>query len=593
MSITRLFDLAYDSLKRYPKEDIIVTKYDGVWEKISTKHFVDQGNKLSRGLLQLGIAPGDKIGLVSTNNRTEWCIADLGISQLGVVTVPVYPTISVEDYIYIFNNAEIKYCFVSDKDLYEKLMQVKPEVPSLVGVFTFDEVEGAPHWSEVMSLGENNISQQEVEDLKDTVDGEDVATIIYTSGTTGKPKGVMLTHRNIISNLMAVDHRIPKIRKNYKEVRGLSFLPICHVFERIVYYFYLYNGYSIYFAESIDKLGENLKEVKPHYVTVVPRLLEKVYDKIYAKGISSGGLKKLIFLWAMGVGKKYEIGKPKTLKQIIADKLVFSKWREALGGEIFTLVSGSAALSVSLNKKFQAAGIPILEGYGLTETSPVIAVSSFERMKPGSVGHPLDNLDVKIAEDGEILVKGPSVMKGYYKNPEQTKEAFTEDGYFKTGDIGFIDEEGFLIITDRKKEMFKTSGGKYVAPQIIENKAKNSRFIEQIMVVGEGEKMPCALVQPNFVFAKRWAELHKLNIGKTPAEMAASPELKTRIEKEISKLNEKLGNWEKIKKIELVPDVWTTENGMLTPTLKLRRRIILQKYADLYNKLYDRDGEEA
>ena len=539
MSITRLFDIAHNSLKKFPKDDVLATKYDGKWEKISTQQFVDLGDKFSRGLLKSGITKGDKIGLVSTNNRTEWCIADLGISQIGAISVPVYPTISEEDYVYIFNNAELKYCFVSDKDLYEKLLRVKEQVPSLVGIFTFDEVEGAANWSEILSLGEDKSNQYEVEDLRDLVNEDDVATIIYTSGTTGRPKGVMLSHKNIISNVFAVDSRIPKKKIDYKEIKTLSFLPICHVFERLVYLYYLYSGFSIYFAESIDKIGDNMKEVKPHYMSVVPRLLEKVYDKIYNKGISAGGLKKMIFLWALGVNKNYEPGTPKNLKQRIADKLVFSKWREGLGGNIIT---------------------------------------------------PLDNLDVKIDKDGEILVKGPSVMKGYYKNPEQTKEAFSEDGYFKTGDIGYIDDEGFLIITDRKKEMFKTSGGKYIAPQVIENMAKSSRFIEQIMVVGDGEKMPCALVQPDFTFVKRWAEIHKINIGTKPEEMVKSAELKQRIEKEIAKLNEKLGNWEQIKKIELTPDVWSVGNGMLTPTMKLRRKIIKEKYIDLYNKLYEKEA---
>ena len=590
MSITRLFDIVHNSLKKFPKDDVLATKYDGKWEKISTQQFVDLGDKFSRGLLKSGITKGDKIGLVSTNNRTEWCIADLGISQIGAISVPVYPTISEEDYVYIFNNAELKYCFVSDKDLYEKLLRVKEQVPSLVGIFTFDEVEGAANWSEILSLGEDKSNQYEVEDLRDLVNEDDIATIIYTSGTTGRPKGVMLSHKNIISNVFAVDSRIPKKKIDYKEIKTLSFLPICHVFERLVYLYYLYSGFSIYFAESIDKIGDNMKEVKPHYMSVVPRLLEKVYDKIYNKGISAGGLKKMIFLWALGTIKDYELGTPKNFKQRLADRLVFSKWREGLGGNIITLISGSAALSKNLNKKFQAAGIPIIEGYGLTETSPVIAVNSFEKMKIGSVGQPLENLDVKIDKDGEILVKGPSVMKGYYKNPEQTKEAFSEDGYFKTGDIGYIDDEGFLIITDRKKEMFKTSGGKYIAPQVIENMAKSSRFIEQIMVVGDGEKMPCALVQPDFTFVKRWAEIHKINIGTKPEEMVKSTELKQRIEKEIAKLNEKLGNWEQIKKIELTPDVWSVGNGMLTPTMKLRRKIIKEKYIDLYNKLYEKEA---
>ena len=591
MAITRLFDIPYEALKNYPKEDALATKYAGTWEKLSTQDFINQGNQFSRGLLSLDVKVGDRIGLVSTNNRTEWFVADLGISQIGAITVPVYPTISIEDYVYIFNDAEIKYCFVSDKGLYEKLLQVKEKVSSLIEIFTFDEVENAKNWSEILHLG-NDFSQEEVENRKKGIKEEDLATIIYTSGTTGSPKGVMLTHKNIISNVLGVENRIPIPNKDYKEIRTLSFLPICHILERMVCYFYFHHGFSTYFAESIEKIGENMKEVKPHFVTVVPRLLEKVYDKIYHKGISAGGLKKLIFLWAMGVNKKYQLGQPKNWKQKLADKLVFSKWREGLGGEIVSLISGSAALSISLNKKFQAAGIPIIEGYGLTETSPVIAVNSFDQMKLGSVGKPLDNLQVKIADDGEILVKGPSVTQGYLNKPEQTKEAFTEDGFFKTGDIGHIDEEGFLIITDRKKEMFKTSGGKYVAPQMIENKAKASRFIEQIMVVGEGEKMPCAFVQPEFDFVKRWAELHNLDIGRTPEEMVKSPELKKRIEKEIDKLNQKLGNWEQVKRIELTPEIWSVDNGMLTPTMKLKRKVIKERYIDLYNKLYEKEANE-
>lgn len=591
MAITRLFDIPYEALKNYPKEDALATKYAGTWEKLSTQDFINQGNQFSRGLLSLDVKVGDRIGLVSTNNRTEWFVADLGISQIGAITVPVYPTISIEDYVYIFNDAEVKYCFVSDKGLYEKLLQVKEKVSSLIEIFTFDEVENAKNWSEILHLG-NDFSQEEVENRKKGIKEEDLATIIYTSGTTGSPKGVMLTHKNIISNVLGVENRIPIPNKDYKEIRTLSFLPICHILERMVCYFYFHHGFSTYFAESIEKIGENMKEVKPHFVTVVPRLLEKVYDKIYHKGISAGGLKKLIFLWAMGVNKKYQLGQPKNWKQKLADKLVFSKWREGLGGEIVSLISGSAALSISLNKKFQAAGIPIIEGYGLTETSPVIAVNSFDQMKLGSVGKPLDNLQVKIADDGEILVKGPSVTQGYLNKPEQTKEAFTEDGFFKTGDIGHIDEEGFLIITDRKKEMFKTSGGKYVAPQMIENKAKASRFIEQIMVVGEGEKMPCAFVQPEFDFVKRWAELHNLDIGRTPEEMVKSPELKKRIEKEIDKLNQKLGNWEQVKRIELTPEIWSVDNGMLTPTMKLKRKVIKERYIDLYNKLYEKETDK-
>ena len=535
------------------------------------------------------IKPGDKIGLISTNNRTEWYIMDLGILQIGAIDVPVYPTISVEDYIYIFNNAEIKYVFVSDKDLYEKLLQVKPQVESLKGIFTFDEIPGAANWKEVLDLGENEDNQQEIEDIAKTIQPDDLATLIYTSGTTGRPKGVMLTHRNIVANVLACDHIIPRNWKlEYTDIKVLSFLPICHIFERMISYLFMYNGFSIHFAESIEKIGDNVKEVKPHYMTVVPRLVEKVYDKIVDKGAAAGGLKTKIFYWALSLLENYDMKKPKSLKHRIADKLVFSKWREGLGGNMITLVSGSAALSTKLNRSFHGAGIPILEGYGLTETSPVIAVNSFERVKIGTVGHVLDNLDVKIQADGEITVKGPSVFQGYYKDDEKTKEAFTEDGYFMTGDIGHIDAEGFLHITDRKKEMFKTSGGKYVAPQVLENLAKGSKFIEQIMVVGDGEKMPCALVQPDYAFAKLWAERKHLKIGKTPEEMANSPELKARIMKDINLLNATLGKWEQIKKIELTPTLWTIEDGLLTPTMKLKRKAVKEKFFNLYEKLYDR-----
>lgn len=590
MTYSRIFDIAYHAAKEFPKDNMFVTKYNGKWDKTSSSEFINLGCQFSRGLLKMGIKPGDKIAVITTATRTEWAVVDLGILQIGAISVPVYPTISPADYEYIFNNAEIKFCFVSDKDLYAKVAEVKAKIPSLQGVFSFDQIEGVSNWKEVLDMGTDEATQNEVEDLSKAISPLDLATIIYTSGTTGKPKGVMLSHDNIVSNVIYSTPRIPKGNNfNFKTARALSFLPICHIFERMIFYLYQANGLSIYFAESIDKMGENIKEVKPHYMTVVPRLIEKVYDKIYTKGTEAGGLKAKIFLWALGVNEaKKSIGKPTGLKQKIADKLVFSKWREGLGGEIVTLVSGSAALSERLNLLFQNAGIPILEGYGLTETSPVISVNSFEHLKVGTVGFPLENLKVKIQEDGEITVKGPSVFMGYYKNEQQTKDAFTEDGFFKTGDIGHLDEEGFLKITDRKKEMFKTSGGKYIAPQIIENLCKASKFIEQIMVVGDGEKMPCALVQPDFAFCKSWADLKKIEIGNTPAEMSKSKELKDRIFQEIEKINVGLGHWEQIKKITLTPDVWSIEGGELTPTLKLKRKIVKEKYLDLYNEMYGR-----
>ncbi|WP_448670127.1 AMP-dependent synthetase/ligase [Chryseobacterium koreense] len=588
MTIKRIFVFAHNALEKYSREDMFVTKYHGEWEKTSTQEYINMGNQISRGLLKLGIKPGDKISLITTATRTEWAVMDLGISQIGAVSVPVYPSISPEDYDFIFNDAEVKYCFVSDRELLDKVMQIKPNVSSLQGVFTFDQIDGAANWREILDLGKDEETQGEVEDISKSIVSDDLATIIYTSGTTGKPKGVMLTHKNIVSNVLASDPRIPRVKgMDFKEIKVLSFLPICHIFERMLFYLYQYNGYSIHFAESIEKMGDNIKEVKPHLMSVVPRLIEKVYDKIYDKGTSAGGLKSKIFLWALGVNKaKKEIGKPSGIKEIIADKLVFSKWREGLGGNIITLVSGSAALSARLNKMFQNAGIPILEGYGLTETSPVISVNSFGKIKIGTVGHVLENLDVKIQEDGEITVKGPSVFVGYFNNEQMTREAFTEDGYFKTGDIGHIDDEGYLHITDRKKEMFKTSGGKYVAPQVIENLAKASKFIEQIMVVGEGEKMPCALIQPDFNFAKNWAERKGYQLGDQPEQVVKSPELIARIGKEIDYLNTKLGSWEQIKRFELTPDVWSIESGQLTPTLKLKRKAVKEKYIKLYNKMY-------
>ncbi len=589
MKIERLFDIARNYAENFPKADMFATKRNGKWEKISTAEFISLGNKFSRGLLKLGISPGDKISLITSATCTEWAAVDFGALQIGVITVPVYPTISPADYEFIFNDAEIKYCFVSDKKLLQKVEEIKAKVPSLQGIFTFEEVEGAANWIEIIDLGESEATQNEVEDLSNAIRAEDLATLIYTSGTTGRPKGVMLTHRNIIANIEGC-YNITPIRKglSYKNTRVLSFLPICHIFERMLFYFFQCRGFSFYFAESFDKLGENIKEVKPHYMTVVPRVLEKVYDKIYQKGTANGGLKSKIFHWAIRVAEnKKGIGKPKGIKEKLADKLVFKKWREGLGGEIITLVSGSASLSERLNKIYQNAGIPILEGYGLTETSPVVAVNSFDRMKIGTVGPIVKNLDVKIQPDGEISVKGESIFKSYYNNEELTQEAFTEDGYFKTGDIGFIDEEGFLKITDRKKEMFKTSGGKYIAPQIIENLAKSSKFIERIMVVGDGEKMPCAIVQPDFSFAKNWAIIKHYNIGETPEQMSQDPKLKARIEKEIAKINTSLGNWEQIKKIELSPEIWSIEGGELTPTLKLKRKNIKEKYIALYNKLYE------
>jgi len=587
-ALKRLFDFPYYQLEKYNLNDALVTKYDGVWKSTSSREYIDQVNKISRGLLRLGVQPNDKVALISTNNRTEWNIMDIGIMQLGAQDVPIYPTISEEDYSYVLNHSESVYCFVSDKEVYDKVMAIKGEVESLKEVYTFDRIDGAKNWTEVLELGEDDSNQSEVQSLMDKVTEDDLATLIYTSGTTGRPKGVMLSHKNIASNAIHSSTRLPLDQGNAK---ALSFLPVCHVYERMLQYMYQFNGVSVYFAESIETISDNLKEVKPEVMSAVPRLLEKVYDKIIAKGADLTGLKKKLFFWAVELGLQYEpYGQNGWLyeqKLKLARKLIFSKWQEALGGNLKVIASGSAALQSRLARVFNAAGMGVMEGYGLTETSPVVSVNDMRNkgFKIGTVGRPIPETDVKIAEDGEILVKGPQVMMGYYKDQEKTDEVLT-DGYFHTGDIGEICKDGFLKITDRKKEMFKTSGGKYIAPQIIENVMKQSRFIEQIMVIGEGEKMPAALIQLNEEFVQDWAERKGLNLGNSLSEMIQHNELVERVQEEIDLHNQKFGNWEKIKKFELTPDVWSIEEEHLTPTMKLKRRVIKDKYMDLYRKIY-------
>ncbi|MDO5654537.1 MAG: long-chain fatty acid--CoA ligase [Flavobacteriaceae bacterium] len=593
MKIERLFDIVYHQANTKPLDDALVSKTSGSWVKTSTSKYIEQANQISRGLLRLGVNPGDKIALISTNNRTEWNIMDIGLQQIGAISVPVYPSISPEEYEYIFNQAEIKLAFVSDQALYDKMLITKPNTPDLTGIYTFDQINGAANWNEILTLGQDQSNQNDVEDIKNKIQTQDIVTIIYTSGTTGKPKGVVLTHQNIVSNVLDSNERVPDMGANG---RALSFLPICHVFERMLIYLYQYNSIAIYYAESVETIGDNLKETSPTVMSVVPRLVEKVYSRIYDKGSTAGGIKTKIFMWALDLIKDYEPYKEMPfmwkIKYKIADAVVFKKWREGVGGNLVTMVSGSAKLSERLNKMFWAAGIPILEGYGLTETSPVISVNAMtpEGFAIGSVGKPINNVDVRLAEDGEIQVKGPNIFHEYYKQPEMTKEVFTEDGYFMTGDIGEL-RNGLLFITDRKKQMFKTSGGKYVAPQIIENVMKQIPFIEQIMVVGEGEKMPCALIQPNFEYVREFIKRNDLPFDNpTMKEMAESKLLKDLIMEEIKVVNKQFGNWEQIKKIELTPEEWTIDNGLLTPTLKHKRKNIQQKFQDLYDKMYsDKD----
>lgn len=585
--ITRLFDFPYYAEKRFNLDKAFVTKYHGKWESISSKEYIAKANAISRGLLRLGVQPDEKIAVISTNNRTEWNVVDIGILQVGAQNVPIYPTISKEDYEYILNHSEATYCFVSDTTILEKLNQIKGNT-KLKEVYTFDEVKGEKHWSEVLTLGEDDGNQSEVEDRMNAVTSSSLATLIYTSGTTGRPKGVMLSHGNIVSNVLSSEKRVPL---DTGEAVSLSFLPVCHIFERMILYLYQYCGITIYFAESIEAMSDNLKEVRPHVMTAVPRLYEKVFDKIYGRGEELSGIKQKLFYWAIETGLKYEPyganGWWYERKLAIARKLIFSKIKDGLGGRLDLMVSGSAALQPRLTRFFAAAGMPIMEGYGLTETSPVVSVNDQRNkgFRIGTVGRIIDNVEVKIAEDGEILVKGPNVMQGYYKDPEKTKEVMTGD-YFHTGDIGEVSEDGFLKITDRKKEMFKTSGGKYVAPALLEGELKQSRFIEQVMVVGEGEKMPAALIQPNFVFIKDWIERKGKEIGKTHEEIACSEIVIARIQREVDACNTNFGKWEQIKKFELTPDEWSIDGGHLTPTMKMKRKIIKGIYSDLYEKIY-------
>jgi len=585
--ITRLFDFPYYQLEKYNLKKAFTSKKDGQWQSISTQEYISQVNAISRGLLRLGIQTNDKIAVISTTNRTEWNIVDIGILQVGAQNVPIYPTICKEDYEYILNHSEATYCFVSDASILEKLNVIKGNT-KLKAVYTFNEIENESSWNEVLKLGKDTSNQDVVEDRKNQVKPTDLATLIYTSGTTGTPKGVMLSHNNLVSNVIDSEKRVPF---DYGKSKALSFLPVCHVFERMILYLYQYCGVEIYFAESIEAMSDNLKEVKPNVMTAVPRLYEKVYDKIVAKGSELNGLKKSLFFWAIDVGLKFEPyganGWWYEQQLKIARKLIFSKWQKGLGGNLELMVSGSAALQPRLTRIFAAADMPIMEGYGLTETSPVVSVNDQRNkgFKIGTVGRIIDNVEVKIAEDGEILVKGPNVMLGYYKDEEKTAEVMTGD-FFHTGDIGEIDAEGFLKITDRKKEMFKTSGGKYVAPALIENQLKQSRFIEQVMVIGEGEKMPAAIIQPNFQFIQDWIKRKKKDVKSDYESIASSQIIRDRIQREIDYANKNFGKWEQVKAFELTPDVWSVESGHLTPTMKMKRKIIKEKYINLYNKIY-------
>lgn len=586
---TRLFDLLPYQQTNHPQEICLAEKVTENGQKFykgySTQECINIVNQLSKALLKLGVKPNDKIGLIA-NNRPQWNFVDLASQQIGAINVPIYPTITESEYKFIFNDAEISYCFVSDADLFAKIQSIKSDVPSLKDVFTFNEVAGATNWETLLEeLSADDLKQ--IETLKAGIKPNDLATIIYTSGTTGNPKGVMLSHNNIISNIKST-LSIQEMMVAGK--RSLSFLPLCHSFERMVVYTYMAVGMSVYYAETLETIGENLKEVKPHFFTTVPRLLEKVYEKIMEKGNALEGFRKKLFFWSLDLASRYELNSKQGLgyniQLAIARKLVFSKWKEALGGEVEALVSGAAALNAKLGTLFTGAGIPIIEGYGLTETSPVLTSNRLEETnrKLGTIGIPIPGVEIKIAEDGEILAKGPNIMMGYYKRPDLTAEVIDSNGWFHTGDIGVYDGK-FLKITDRKKELFKTSGGKYVAPQPIENKMKESPLIEQVMVVGSERKFVSGLIVPSFMSLEAWCKNNNV-IFPGNAGVIRIPEVVKAIEKEVERINQDINHVEQIKKFTLLPAEWGVATGELTPTMKLKRKVILEKFSAEIEQMY-------
>jgi long-chain acyl-CoA synthetase len=588
----RLFDCIDYHLQRKPLPDMFAGKENGQWRKYSTPEIRETVDKLSAGLLNLGIGPGDmtpegrdKVTIIC-KNRPEWLMIDMAVQQIGAVLTPVYPTISIGELEFILQDAQVKLVIVNDEDLYHKVQHVLPSVPSLKDIYTIEKVPGAKQWKEILALGDAAAAAK-VRTIADSIQYEDLATIIYTSGTTGKPKGVMLSHRNIMSNVIDCIPCFPP----GEDMRALSFLPLNHVFERMVSYIYLFKGTAIYYAESLETIGDNLKEVQPTMFTTVPRLLEKVYDKIMAKGAELTGIKRKLFFWAHDLATRFEINKNMgigyRMQLALANKIIFSKWREALGNRLLCIVTGGAACQVRLIRIFTAAGIPIMEGYGLTETSPVISVNRYQEKdrKFGTVGPLIDNIEVKIAEDGEILCKGPNIMMGYYKRPDLTEESITEGGWYHTGDIGMIDEGRFLKITDRKKEMFKTSGGKYVAPLPIENKLKESPFVEQIMVVGSERKFVGALIVPSPANLKDWARQQGIQ-STSVAELVREPRVVKMYKDLVESFNTYFSHVEQIKKFELLPDEWSVETGEMTPKLSLKRKVIMEKFNAAIERIY-------
>lgn len=589
---TRLFDCLELHLQGSASFTMMAAKENGSWKEYTSGEVGGLVNRLSAGLLHMGIGNGDntaegrdKVAVIS-KNRPEWLILDLAVQKIGAVLTPVYPTIHVNELEFILNDAAVKIVFVNDLDLYNKVKGIKPNLPGLGEIYSFDKLEKIHHWKEILSYANDDLIAQ-VKSISDKIKYEDLATIIYTSGTTGKPKGVMLSHKNILSNVLDSMPCFPP----GENMKALSFLPLNHIFERMVSYLYLFKGTSIYFAESLEKIGDNLREVKPQMFTTVPYLLEKVYERIMQNGKELPGVKRKLFFWAHGLASKFEINKGQgvlfNLQLSIANKIIFNKWREALGNEIKCIISGGAACQVRLIRIFTAARIIVMEGYGLTETSPVISVNRYEERGRmfGTVGPLIRNVQVKIAEDGEILCKGPNVMIGYYKHPDLTADSI-EDGWYKTGDIGMMIDNTFLKITDRKKEMFKTSGGKYVAPVAIENRLKESPYIHNIMITGAGEKYTGALISPAFNNLKQWAKENNIEYT-IPEEVIENPQVKELYKNEVEHYNQKFNRVEQIKKFELLPNEWSVETGEMTPKLSLKRKVILEKYKDAVRRIYE------
>lgn len=584
MEVTRLIDLLPYYLEQHPNQDTaFAAKRNGTWRKFSIQEYAETTNFLSYGFMQMGIEPGDKVAIVSSN-RPEWNMLDMAVMQIGAISVPIYPTISQADYKYIFNHAEIKVLFIEGKELRTKIEPILPEIESLKHIYTFVDQGVFPYFDQLVELGKANTAPERLEAARAKIDKNDMATIIYTSGTTGNPKGVMLSHNNIVQNFLGVKETPAKWNKT-----ALSFLPLCHAYERVMVYLYQYLGISVYYAESLGTIADNIKEINPTFMTCVPRLLEKIYDKLQHAGKKLPLVQRTIYYWAFNLAKHYKIENRSNfyeLRHRIADKLIYSKWRAAIGGNFDIVVSGGSALQSHMAAFFSAIGMPVFEGYGMSETSPIIAVMNRHKggREFGTVGQPLEGVEVKIGENDEILCRGHNIMLGYYKDPKLTAEVIDADGWLHTGDTGRLTKDGAIAITGRLKNIFKTSFGKYINPQIIESRFAESGFIENIVIFGENKKFAVALIVPDFIFLKNWCKKHKIPFT-TPQEMVKNPLVVARYQKEVKKINPNFGDWEQIKRFELIADEWTQKN-VLTPTLKVKRNVVQNMYVEIIEKLF-------